>query len=276
MKKILAKIGSTRATTMLEILVALAMTGVITMALLHTYITQHEQYLIQEDVSDIQQNARAAIDELSRHCRMAGYSLPTGMDPIVASNTNPDTITINYQDGDCDTYLSSPMPQPSAELKCGSDISCFSDGDWVYIFEPDSGGGEWFEISHVQAAAFHVQHNTMPLSKSYGADAIVIKINQVKFYVDNTTDPDHPALMLKIPGQTAQIYADNIADLQFEYRMKNDSIVDVPALAANVREVLIEITGRSERPDSERGTEGEDYYRSRTFASSVNLRNLDY
>ncbi|MFH1687790.1 MAG: hypothetical protein ABIE70_09750 [bacterium] len=276
MNKTLNRIRSARGTTMIEILIALAMTSLVTVAILKTYITQHEQYVVQEDVSDIQQNARAAIDELSRHCRMAGYSLPTGMDPIVASNTNPDTITINYKDGDCDTYLSNPMPQPSAELKCATDVSCFQDGDWVFIFEPDSGGGEWFELTEVQAAAKHLQHNTMPLSKKYGADAIIVKINQVKFYIDNTTDPDHPTLMLKTPGQQPQIYADNISDLQFTYRMKNDSLEAEPDLPANIREVLIQLTGRSHRPDSERGAEGEDFYRTRTFASSVNVRNLNY
>ena len=272
MKSIFAKLRSRCGTTLLELMISLIMTGIITVAIFKTYTTQHKSYLVQEDITDIQQNARASIDELSRHIRMGGYDLPDGLYAITPSNTNPDTITITYRMNGCDTYLSAPMPLPSAELKCGSDISCFSDGDWVYIFEPDSGGGEWFEISHVQAAALHIQHNTMSLSKKYGADAIVLSMQQVKFYVDTTTDADHPTLMIKLPGQTAQIYADNISDLQFNYRLKNDSVYAQPVVLDNIREVMISVTGRSNMPDPENP---DDPYRERTFTTSVYLRNVE-
>jgi Tfp pilus assembly protein PilE len=270
MKRILWKLRNTRGTSFLEVMVALAITGIITMAIFKTYLTQHKQYLVQDDVAEIQQNVRASIEELARHARMAGYDLPTGMPAIVPSDTDPDTITLNYRTGDCDTYLSNPMPQPSAELKCATDVSCFDDGDWVYIFEPDSGGGEWFEITHVQEAAMHIQHNTMPLSRKYGADAIVIKLNQVKFYVDNTTDPEHPKLMVKIPGEDAHIYADDIYDLQFNYRMKNDSVYADPVLLENVREVLITVSGRSRQQTGNT----EVPYRTRTYSTAVALRNI--
>jgi len=272
MYKALSKLKSHHGVSLLELLIALVMTGIITVAIFKTYITQHKSYLVQEDISDIQQNARASIDELARHIRMAGYDLPDGLYAITPSNTNPDTITITYRMNSCDTYLSAPMPQPSAELKCATDVSCFSPGDWVYIFEPDSGGGEWFEITQVQAAALHIQHNTMVLSKKYGADAILLSMQQVKFYVDTTTDPDHPALMLKLPGQNAQIYADNISDLQFDYRLKNDSVYAQPVVLDNIREVRISVTGRSNMPDLENE---ENPYRERTYTTSVYPRNIE-
>jgi len=272
MKTIFAKLRNRRGTSLLELLIALAMTGVITIAIFKTYTTQHKGYLVQEDITDIQQNARASIDELTRHIRMAGYDLPDGLYAVTPSNTNPDTITVTYRMNSCDTYLSAPMPQPSAELKCATDVSCFSAGDWVYIFEPDSGGGEWFEISHVQEAALHIQHNTMALSKSYGADAILVSMQQVTFYVDTTTDVDRPTLMIKLPGQTAQIYADNISDLQFSYRLKNDSVYAQPVVLDNIREVMISVTGRSNLPDPENT---ENPYRERTFTTSVYLRNIE-
>ncbi len=272
MKTISAKLRSRRGASLLELLIALAMTGIITVAIFKTYATQHQNYLVQEDITDIQQNARASIEELARHIRMGGYDLPDGLSAITPSNTNPDTITITYRMNSCDTYLSAPMPQPSAELKCATDVSCFSDGDWVYIFEPDSGGGEWFEISHVQPAALHIQHNTMALSKKYGADAIVVSMQQVKFYVDTTTDADHPTLMIKLPGKSAQIFADNISDLQFDYRLKNDSVYAQPVVLDNIREVMISVTGRSNIADPDND---DNPYRERTFTTSVYLRNIE-
>ncbi|MFZ5979355.1 MAG: hypothetical protein ACOYVF_01880 [Candidatus Zixiibacteriota bacterium] len=279
MKIIFEKLRSNIGVSLLEVLVALAITGVITLAVFRAYVTQHKNYMAQDDISEIQQNARVVIDELSRHIRMAGNNMPQGLEPIVASDTDPDTITLTYRTDDCETFLSDPMPLPSAELKCGSDISCFHNDQWVYIFEPDSGAatGEWFQITNVQAAALHIQHNTMSLSKCYGADAVLLAMTQIKFFVDNTTDPAHPALMMQLPGQTPQIFADNITDLQFRYALKNGATVDEPVMAEDISEVLVAVTGRSRHQDYEVSVDVEDPnsgFRLRTYTSSVNVRNL--
>ena len=148
----------------------------------------------------------------------------------------------------------------------------------MFIHEPDSGGGEWFEISHVQAAALHIQHNTMPLSKVYGADAVLLGITQVKFFVDNTTDPSSPNLMVQFIGQTPQVYAEKIIDLQFQYRLANHTVVDVPASVTDVREVMMRVVAEGERanPFSEydQGGDGEEVVHTRSFSSSVNVRNI--
>ena len=272
MKSVMRKLRRQKGTSLLEVLIALAITGVVTLAVFKAYVVQHRHYIVQEDVTDIQQNARAAIEEMTKHVRMAGYDLPMGLTAIEPSNTNPDTITLTYHTDACDTYLSAPMPLPSAELKCGTDISCFYDGQWVYIYEAAVGIGEWFVISHVQAAAFHLQHNTMVLSRVYGADSDVLAMVQVKFFID-TSDAYHPNLMVQYVGHNPQVYAMNIADLQFQYEMKNGSILDEPVLAGDIREVLISITGRSNSPDPE-APDTADVYRYRDFATSVSLRNL--
>jgi hypothetical protein len=265
---------SQRGTTFLEVMIALLIMGVVTTAIFKLYITQHKNYLTQDDVTTIQQNARASIDELSRHIRMAGYDLPLGLQSIRPANTNPDTITITYLFSGCDTYLASGMPQPSSELKCATDISCFYDGQWVYIFDPDSAVGEWFEITQVQVASQHLQHNTMAFSRKYQANSLVLAMTEIKFFVDNTTDPDHPNLMVQLMDQTPQVFAENITDLQFQYHMKNGTVEDEPTVIDNIREVAILVTGRSRNPDIELAEELENQYRQRTFSTSVYLRNV--
>lgn len=269
--KIFKKVKKQTGVSFLEVMIAVALMGIVTTAILRFYLTQHRHYMVQEDITDIQQSVRASIDELTRNIRMAGHELPPGLTAIVAWDTNPDTIMITYQSAGCDTYLSAAMPQPSAELKMATDISCFWDGQWVFIYEPDSGGGEWFEITEVQVAAKHIQHNTMPLSKSYGKDAIMLSMTQVKFYID-TTNPAQPNLMISLPGQTPQVYAENVTDLQFKYRMKSGNIVDVPALVENIRDIMIYVQGRSRKPDYE--DDSNDPYRYREFSTSVSLRNV--
>lgn len=257
--------------SLVEVLIALILTGVVTTALFGTYINQHKSYIVQDDITTIQQSARISIDELTRQIRMAGFELPFGLEFMEAANSDPDTITITYKDGTCDTYLAEAMPQPSAELKCATDVSCFRDDQWVYIFEPDS-GGEFFQITHAQTGSNHIQHNTMTLSRTYGADAILLSVIRVQYYIDHTTDPTHPNLMVKLIGQQPQVYAENISDLQFRYLLKDGSTVDVPTSASDIRQVLIAVTGRSNTPEVD--DQGESNYRSRTYSSAVSLRNL--
>ena len=247
-----------------------AATALVLSALFGVYINQHKNWMIQEDVTEIQQNARAAIDELTRQIRMAGNGLPLGLPGIQASNTNPDTITINYSSSGCQAPIEHAMPLPSSELRCdGHDISCFHDSQYVYIFSPDSGGGEFFEITEVQVAAYHIQHNTTSLSRLYPQGSIVLQMEQLKYYIDRS-DTAHPNLMLKLPGQAAQVYAENVEDLQFQYTMKNGATVNLPAIVDDIRAVEITLVARSSRTDASFANQ----YRRRTFNSVVNLRNF--
>ncbi|UCD17258.1 MAG: hypothetical protein JSV44_12545 [Candidatus Zixiibacteriota bacterium] len=270
--RIQSKLRSENGVSLLEALLALFLAGIVTVAIFKVYVNQHKNWSIQEQVTDMQQNARAAIDELTRQIRMAGHKIPIQLDGIQAYNTNPDTIIISYASSGCRAPIEHKMPTPSSELRCdGHDISCFYEGQWVYIFHPDSGGGDFFEITEVQVAASHIQHNKTILSRSYDKNAIVLALEQVKYYIDYS-DTLHPNLMMKLPGRSPEVYAENIEDLQFQYRMKNGVTVDVPAIPEDIREVIISLTARTAIPDPDFP---DDPYRRRTFASSVNLRNLD-
>ncbi len=268
----MSKIRNQQGTSFIEVMIALIMMGVITMAIFRAYITQHQNYMIQEDITDIQQNVRASIDELSRNIRMAGYELPVGLKPLEAYNTNPDTIVLTYNTSDHQTFLSTAMADVNAELECGSSDSGFTVGDWAYIYEADSAEGEWFQISDVQASPPVIQHVGFTFSRAYGEKSLIIPLTRVKFFIDNTTDPSHPKLMMQLQGQTAQVYAENVSDLQFKYRMKGGQLLDVPDIVENVRDVEIDITGRSDR--AELAENGDTSYRDRTFSTAVYLRNV--
>jgi len=271
MKNIKLKLRSNSGTSVIEVLIALFMAGIVTAAVFEVYINQHKNWNIQEDISDVQQNGRVAVDELSRQLRMAGHELPLGINAIEAYDTNPDTIVINYSNGGCEAPIEHKMPLPSSELRCdGHDVSCFYDGQIAYIFHPDSGGGEFFEISHIQLSSSNIQHNKWPLTTTYDKGAIIISLTRLKYYIDYS-DSLHPNLMLEIPGKTPQIYAENIEDLQFRYTMKGGAVVNVPPSSADVREIHIDVVARSNRPDVDFP---DDPYRRRTYSTKVNTRNL--
>ncbi len=272
MKSFRKILRSSKGASLIEVLIGLFLAGLVTAAIFELYINQHKQWSIQEDRTEIQQNARAAIDELTRTVRMAGHALPIGLSAVEAFNTNPDTITINFVEDECQAVLTAAMGSYGAALACDSqDLSCFYDGQWAYIFQPDSGGGEFFEISGVDSANWLISHTSMNMSKAYPKDAIVLALQRMKYFIDYS-DSLHPNLMLELPGQNPAVYAENVTDFQVRYRMKNGIMVDVPPIVADVRAVEIVLTARSAEPDPDMPS---DPYRSQVYTSMINLRNLD-
>lgn len=94
-------------------------------------------------------------------------------------------------------------------------------------------------------------------------------VDMYKFYI-NASDSNHPNLMRQGVGETPQVYAEDIEDLQFRYGLANGVFLDVPPAASVVREVLISLTARTERKDLQFAGK----YRRRTLASDVKVRNL--
>jgi len=252
-------------------MIALVLTGIIATAVMRLFTTQQENYLVQDRVVNAQQNARAIIDALVRHIRMAGYDVPTGVAPLMAANSNPDTIEVVYSPDDCDVSLASDMATGTSSLECTSDVSCFQDGQWVYIYDPGTSAGEWFQITSVQTGTFSLQHSSA-LSRAYFKDAIVTSLALAKFYVDSQGDSGQPALMVQTAGGVPLVYAEGIADLQFRYRLTNGNLVDYPILPNDVREVQISVTCSEHRPGDITGDPAGSS--TRNFASSVCLRNL--
>ncbi len=260
-----------RGFTLVELLVALVISGFVLSAGYGIYLVQHEGWITQEQITNMQQNARAAMHEMETRIRMAGYKLPGGFHPIYAANTNPDSITVLFQnESGCETNIEQNMSDPSAELRCdGHDISCFEDTTWAYIYDPLADTGEFFFISQVQASTDRIQHATDPLSRAYPSGSRVMYVDMYKFFVD-TTDSSHPNLMVVREGNQSYVYAEDIEDLQFRYGLANGVFVDTPPTASVVREVLVTLIARSERKDQQ--FEGE--YRRRTLTTDVKVRNL--
>ena len=80
-----------------------------------------------------------------------------------------------------------------------------------------------------------------------GQATVVGKARFAKYYIDRTTDANHPTLMLdKLNGQPAQRVADDIEDMQFEYTLADgttgwDNVID----STQIRQVRIMLCGRS-------------------------------
>ena len=60
--------------TMVELLVAMAMTAVVMAAVYTLYKTQQDSYIAQDQVVEMQQNVRASLYQMARDMRMAGFN----------------------------------------------------------------------------------------------------------------------------------------------------------------------------------------------------------
>ena len=87
MKKYTPKTQNTQGFSIAELLVGMAISGVLLTTIFSAYYSQQKSYTVQDQVASMVQNLRAGMDIIIREIRMAGYD-PTG-------NANAGIITAN-------------------------------------------------------------------------------------------------------------------------------------------------------------------------------------
>jgi hypothetical protein len=110
-----------KGVSLIELLIAVTLTVLIGAAMSEFYASQHNQFLVQERITDMQQNVRVAMEEITKNIRKAGYGL-TGH-PVIS--VGADTLTVYFLSGSqVDTvayYLSrADSMHPNLVRKIGS------------------------------------------------------------------------------------------------------------------------------------------------------------
>jgi prepilin-type N-terminal cleavage/methylation domain-containing protein len=257
--------------TLIELLMTLFMGSLVVAAVTKFYVSQHYHLNQQMDVADVQQNLRSAMQEMTDQIRMAGYGMPNAMDPILASNTNPDTIMFFYRrTPTSQAELTQDMATPTDDLVCtGYDLSEFRPNTWSYVFDPSTNTGEFFYMSAVDDGADQIRHTISPLSKSYGSGSLVIAVEVLKYFVD-LTDAANPRLMRSRQGEGTVVFSEGIDSLEFSYQLTTGAWSDAPVAGRLIRSVQITL-GAVGRGDVDGVVQGA---RHRTLTTRVNVRNL--
>ena len=73
--------------SLIELIVSIAISGIALVVITTTFVSQSQSYYIQEQLVEMQQNARAAMDIMTREIRMAGFNANGGFDGVLY-NTN--------------------------------------------------------------------------------------------------------------------------------------------------------------------------------------------
>lgn len=127
--------------SLVELLVAMAIAAVVMTAVFQIYKTQQGSYLLQEQVAEMQQNARTAKYIMTREIRMAGYD-PTGLATAGFVSGYKDTINFTMDITGEDGTITVP----------GDDItySLSADGE----LERNEGSGNLAVVENIEAIGF--------------------------------------------------------------------------------------------------------------------------
>jgi prepilin-type N-terminal cleavage/methylation domain-containing protein len=293
---------SLRGFTLPEILVSVSLSCIVSVFAFQIFRIDHKVFAEQEEVVDMQQNARVAYDQILRDLRLAGAEVPKGgvdsevgyLYPVVPGNGGgqlPDTLKVFASFDNVRTRLSSGMPNESAELKV-VDASNFDVGAIALIAGPVEEGGwgaEVFHITHISTEGQDmIQHRRSPpwnedqkLNHTYLPQSRVSMMTYRKYFIDNS-DASHPALMVSDNEEAAAVLADNIENLQVVYDLASgERDIASPEDPATIRKATVTIVARTNTMDSlwNNGTNsitGEpDNFRRMTLRSDVQMRNLE-
>ena len=269
-----------KGVTLIELLIALVISAVLTAGIYRVFIHQQRSYTTQEQVAGMQQNARVAINRMMREIRMAGFGNVQGLLPVTfpgVVRTYPNVVNLDLPNAGEFTIVSaiggsaSLIAQPntggllSNQIQVSSiaefDITKNIDRQYISI-----GGLESHAITAIDVPNRVLTLNT-DVSRVYKTDGttLVFAIRAISYqiFIDALGRP-----ILRRDeniGGGFQPVADNVEAIEF--RNPDGSM----PLNPNSSSMQVAVTARTDRSDPE--LKVGDGYRRRQFTSIILQRN---
>jgi prepilin-type N-terminal cleavage/methylation domain-containing protein len=258
--------------TLIELLVALAITGILLGAVYRTFIGQQKTYTSQEQVVDTQQNVRAGINRMMREIRMAGF----GASMVLPVTIGGQTFGPVNRDKPVAGALTIVSAMGSTTLTAIPDtnkitVSSLTDSQGNLLFDTGNrkyvsiGGVESYTITSIVGTTLTLGGN---LTYNHAVGTPVFGIRAIS-YQKGTVDGKPTLLRDENTGAGGQALADNIETLQFGYLDANGNPT---ANMPDVRIVQVTLRGTTNISDPDYKSDGG--YRKRQIASNVHLRNM--
>jgi len=269
--------------TLVELLVAMAISLVVMGAIFLTFKSQQDSYIIQDQITATQQNLRSAMYILTRDIQMAGYY----------TNFDADQFTMDWDDLDGDNEIIRPLiyarnnvadgggdnikdntdvivivkaSDVRHTLAVGEDATAGTitlasrdfdaDGDddlnnttrrYGLLVKEDLSTAEFFEVDSASGAI----NPPGGLTQNYGAGDLICRADIIIYRIDE--DVNNPSLRKRNlgsdnPVNPYQVVAENIDNLQFRYLLSNGTWTNDPSATGqepNVRAVEISLLART-------------------------------
>ncbi len=267
-----------RGLTLIELLVVLVISSILIAGIYRTFIHQQHTYTVQEQVVDMQQNVRMAINQMVREIRMAGLGRQDaktwgagGMHGtyknVVTPSDDGQTITIvgAFQEM---TFLTANAASGEDPAKIQvNDASGFDTGGLQYLC---INGSESARIKNIVGNEIELFE---PLTENHFINEPVFRVQAITY--SREVFEGKSSLMRNDNVNAAQPLAENIESLQFTYTLA-DGTVFVGTVPGNrrdeIRMIQVTVRAMTDRSDPELG--GGDGFRRRTLTSNIQLRNL--
>jgi len=251
--------------TLIELLIALVLSGILTAALYRICISHQKICTVQDQVADMQQNVRIAIGQMTREIRMAGYG---GNILAIFGNVNgftnlitpaSDTVTIILADEVGE--LKQNATKGAQQLKV-TNASMFNSDKKKYLC---FNGLNNYVIQNVVTDTITL---TAPLAEDHPIHQPVYLVKAISYYV-GLSGGKSALRRNENTGGGGQPLAENIESLEFSYF---DAKGDVTVSPPDIRMVKLTVTARTGRLDPD--YKGGDGYRRRTLSSHIRVRNV--
>jgi prepilin-type N-terminal cleavage/methylation domain-containing protein len=251
--------------TLIELLIALVLSSILIAALFQIFIRQQKTYTVQDQVADMQQNIRVAIDHMTREIRMAGYGGNilaifgniNGFTSIITPANNSITLLLADQVG----VLKQSATKGMNQLKV-TNASIFNTDKKKYLC---LNGLNNYLIQNVLT-------DTITLTTSLIEDHLInepVYIIKAITYSLGLSGGKTVLRRNENTGGGAQPLAENMENLQFTYF---DAMGNVTSNPPDIRMVRVAVTSKTNMSDPE--YKGGDGYRRRTLSSHIKVRNM--
>jgi type IV pilus assembly protein PilW len=266
--------------TLIELLVALTISGVLLAGVYRTFISQQHTFTVQDQVVDMQQNVRLAINRMTRELRMAGFGrmddaffgkvngkgggkVHATFEDIVTPGGGGNSVTVvgAYQ---AITTLSANAPMGSGTISVNDLSGCDIDKK-QYI---SINGVESHQIHKITGNQIEFKGGET-LSADYLAGDPVFLVVAITYSI-GIFEGKSCLLRDDHLGAGAQPVAENVESLQFAYLDANGNVTANPA---DIRMIQVNIVVTTDKADPDLAKAG-DSLRRRTLASNIQLRNL--
>lgn len=275
--------------SLVELLVALAITGIVATAVFSVFKSQSDSYQVQGQILEMQQNLRASLDIITGDIRMAGYNLNGVTDAIetgsidfdndgtedLVSNNNPslggtDALSLKM-------FTGRPIPVVKHTAAAANLSVCDSGdlqvGDKLLAVDVSTAQYQFLQITNIQSPNCATEcggpcnkivfnsglsdfNSAGGLGSSY-LDGTIGRFSAVTYYIepDSNADgsADDPALMRSEDFGAPEVVASGIEDMQVVYLDADDNPTSTPA---DIRRVRLTLLARSRNPLDNFGVAG--------------------
>jgi len=282
--------------TIVELLVVLVIGSILGISVVAMFISQTRTMSLNEDLVDLEQNLRVAMDMLHRDVRMAGAYSKDSFPPFVIGGIDsdgdgsldensdgggsPDAIQIRYSE----TFGLEIVTLSGTEFRVCSPSGVVVD-QIIALSNIDGSSSIEIPVKGIGSVACagctnncdKINYDPPVLSSDYDGGALWNELKTLTYFIE----PDYiqngkslgPALMQKTGSDLIPppyVVAFGVNDLQIVYR---DIDGTATTTLADIRRVEIELTGETRNAHN---TGGGSSPRTRTMTTEVLVRNLTY